>query len=145
MRVAHVAHGQGPHFVAPGEYGVGALDRPFGFFVHLADFAQVSSSAIPHRLGVGQGNFLGSLDHDGLKVLGAHDRADSRTASGPALQAADYGVKDLLLSGLADGEYPGGLAIFFLQPILGFIGALAPYLFGGEEADLIVLDEHIFG
>ena len=141
--LAEVPHGQGGHLVAPGQDAVGALDGPAGLLVELVDLAQVVVPDLLHPCRVGLGDGLGALDHDGLEELRAHDRADARPSSGPALQAADDGVADHVFAALSDVEDADALAVFRVDPVVGGVGALAPDGVGRQELDLVVLDgEH---
>ncbi len=88
-----------------------------------------------------------------LKVLGAHDGAQTRTADGPAVFAVDHdrGVADQLLTGWPDARYAGFLtttapaADLFAHQVVGFEGVLAPEVGRLAELDLAVADPEIDG
>ena len=65
---------------------------------------------------------LGSGDNDALQLLAAHDSTDTGAAGSAVLVVHDGGQQHLLLTGDADGQNGGVLAVLFLQLVVQLFG-----------------------
>ena len=83
---------------------------------------------------------LGSGDNDALQLLGAHDSTDAGAAGSTVLVVHDGGQQNLLLTGDADGQNGGILAVLFLQLLVQLFGEQTQVLAGIQQLDLVVND-----
>ena len=80
----------------------------------------------------------GGGDDDALELLGAHDGTDTGAAGGAVLVVHDGGEQHLLLTGDADGQNGGSLAVLFLQLLVQLLGEQAQIFPGIQKLDLVV-------
>ena len=87
--------------------------------------------------------FAGGLDHDGLQLLAAHDRADTAAACGTILVVHDGGQQYLFLTGRADVQNGSVRTVLFLQFFVHGFAHDAHILPGIQQLDLVIGDADV--
>ena len=107
--------------------------------VRTHDLAQHVVGQIGHSLRIGYVDGLGAAHHERLQLLGAEHRGGAG-AGGMVARVDDAGIRQQVLAGRPDGGHAEVSALAARERLGGGAGAHAPYLVGGLDLHIVVVD-----